>query len=81
MELSIANLKQLLTKSSSLGNQVLDFRNDISITEQGVDSLDMMDFFLNIEEAFNVTIPDTDIEKVKTFDALFQYLQNKSNEV
>jgi acyl carrier protein len=41
----------------------------------------MMDFFLNIEEAFNVTIPDADIEKVKTFNALFQYLQNKSNEV
>jgi len=81
MELSIANLKQLLAKSSSLGNQVLDFRDDISITEQGVDSLDMMDFFLNIEEAFNVTIPDVDIEKVKTFNALFQYLRNKSNEV
>ena len=81
MELSISNLKQLLSNSSSLGNQVLDFRDDISITEQGVDSLDMMDFFLNIEEAFNVTIPDADIEKVKTFNALFQYLQNKSNEV
>jgi hypothetical protein len=25
----------------------------------------MKDFFLNIEEAFNVTIPDVDIEKVK----------------
>jgi acyl carrier protein len=81
MELSIANLKQLLANSSSLGNQVLDFDDNISITEQGVDSLDMMDFYLNIEEAFNVTIPDIDIEKVKTFNALFQYLQKKSNEV
>ena len=77
MELSISNLKQLLAKSSSLGNQVLDFKDDISITEQGVDSLDMMDFFLNLEETFNVTIPDTDIEKVRTFNALFEYLHNK----
>jgi len=81
MELSIANLKQLLSKSSSLGDQVLAFDNDISITEQGVDSLDLMDYFLNLEETFNVTIPDTDIEKVRTFNALFQYLQNKLNEI
>jgi acyl carrier protein len=81
MELSIVHLKQLLANSSSLGNQVLDFDENTSITGQGVDSLDMMDFFLNIEDTFNVTIPDTDIEKVRTFNALFAYLQNKVNEV
>lgn len=81
MELSILNLKQLLANSSSLGNQVLDFKNDVSIKGQGVDSLDMMDFFLNVEEAFNVTIPDTDIEKVETFNALFEYLEERKNEV
>lgn len=81
MELSIANLKQILANSSSLGDDVLNFKDDISITEQGVDSLDMLDYFLNLEEAYNVKIPDTDIEKVKTFQALFQYLQEKINEV
>lgn len=77
MELSIANLKQLLSKSSSLGDQVLSFKDDVSITEQGVDSLDMLDYFLNIEEAYDVKIPDTDIEKIRTFDALYKYLQSK----
>lgn len=81
MELSISNLKQILANSSSLGDDVLDFKDDVSITEQGVDSLDMLDYFLNLEEAYNVKIPDTDIEKVKTFQALFQYLQEKLNEV
>ena len=81
MELSISNLKQILANSSSLGDDVLNFKDDVSITEQGVDSLDMLDYFLNLEEAYNVKIPDTDIEKVKTFQALFQYLQEKLNEV
>ena len=81
MELSISNLKQILANSSSLGDDVLDFKDDVSITEQGVDSLDMLDYFLNLEEAYNVKIPDTDIEKVKTFQTLFQYLQEKLNEV
>jgi acyl carrier protein len=81
MELSISNLKQLLANSSSLGDDVLNFKDDVSITEQGVDSLDMLDFFLNIEEEFNVKIPDTDIEKIRTFEALFQYLKEKLNEV
>jgi acyl carrier protein len=77
MELSISNLKQLLANSSSLGNRVLDFKDDISLNEQGVDSLDMLDFFLNIEEAYNVKIPDTDIDRIKTFEALYQYLKGK----
>lgn len=77
MELSIANLKQLLAKSSSLGDRVLDFEGDKSITAQGVDSLDMMDFYLSVEETYDVTIPDTDIEKVNTLDSLYEYLQQK----
>ena len=81
MELSISNLKQILANSSSLGDDVLDFKDDVSITEQGVDSLDMLDYFLNLEEAYNVKIPDTDIEKVKTFQTLFQYLKEKINEI
>jgi acyl carrier protein len=81
MELSISNLKQILANSSSLGDDVLNFKNDLSITEQGVDSLDMLDFFLNLEEAYNVKIPDTDIEKIKTFEALYQYLKSKLDEV
>ncbi|HVX26655.1 MAG TPA: acyl carrier protein [Parafilimonas sp.] len=81
MELSISNLKKILANSSSLGDDVLNFNDDVSITEQGVDSLDMLDYFLNLEEAYNVKIPDTDIEKVKTFAALFQYLKEKMDEV
>jgi acyl carrier protein len=81
MEVSISNLKQILANSSSLGDDVLNFKDDVSITEQGVDSLDMLDFFLNIEEAYNVKIPDTDVEKIRTFQALFQYLKEKLDEV
>lgn len=81
MELSIPNLKQILAGSSSLGNDVLDFKDDESITDQGVDSLDILDFFLSIEEKYKVKIPDTDIDKVKTFQALYEYLKDKVNEV
>jgi acyl carrier protein len=81
MELSIPNLKQLLVNSSSLGKQALEFEDDVSITEQGVDSLDMLDFYLNIEETFNISIPDTDLDKVKSFNDLYKYLDEMINEI
>lgn len=78
MEQTIQNLKQILAKSSSLGNAVLDFKDDVAIVEQGVDSLDMLDFYLNVEEAFGVEIPDTEVGSLKTFENVLDYVKAKS---
>ena len=77
MDLSLENLKELLSKSSSLGSQVSEFNEKDSIVEQGVDSLDMLDYFLSLEENFGVQIPDKDIDQLKSLGDILNYLQKR----
>ncbi len=80
MELTLENLKLLLSKSSSLGESALELDVDRSLVEQGVDSLDILDYLLQIEENFGVSIPDEDIEKVSSFNKMLGYVQEKMPE-
>lgn len=45
--------------------------------ELGVDSLDMAEFIMALEEAFDIEIPDTDIESFKTVGDIEAYIKSK----
>ena len=51
--------------------------NDKPLAEQGIDSLDFSGVLFNIEEAFKVTIPDADIDGLKTINDIVSYVNNK----
>lgn len=76
MKITINDIKELLAKSS-LGNNALELSESTPLKEQGVDSLDMLDFFLNIEEKYDVHIPDDDINKLKTLNDYMEYINDK----
>lgn len=42
------------------------------------DSLDVVDLVMNIEDEFEVEIPDEDVENIKTVGALVEYIENHS---
>lgn len=77
MELNIESLKVILSKSSSMGDAVLEFNADDTFDSQGIDSLDLLDYLLEVEEEFGVAIPDTDIDQVGTLNNLLTYLKEK----
>jgi len=41
---------------------------------QGVDSLEMVTIFFNLEDTFKITIPHTDYERLKSVDEIVDYL-------
>ena len=51
--------------------------NNIPLTEQDVDSLDMANILLLLEEAYNLKIPDTDLNQLQSVDGIVEYLKNK----
>jgi len=75
MKNTIENLKNELSKSF---NGDLDEIQADTILKEIVDSLDMLDFYMNIEELNNISIPDEDIEKLKTLNDFINYLENKT---
>ena len=51
--------------------------NDTSITEDlGADSLDVVDLLMSIEDEFEIEVPDTEIENIKTVGELVKYIED-----
>jgi acyl carrier protein len=50
-------------------------QGNISLSKAGIDSLEMMNVFLAIEENFNIKLSDEDTEKLNTLDDIIAYLQ------
>jgi len=44
------------------------------IKDYGVDSLDLFEFMIEIEKAFDITIPDEQAEKITTVGQLVEYV-------
>ena len=45
--------------------------------ELGVDSVDLMEFIINLEEAFDIEIPDEDMDNFKTISDVVAYIHEK----
>ena len=50
-----------------------------SITEAlGADSLDVVDLLMSIEDEFEVEVPDSEVENIKTVGDLVKYIEDKA---
>ena len=61
-------------ENAGISVDVTDINGSDSLSEAGVDSLEMMSFFLAIEEKFNVKFPDEDIDSLDTIDGIISYM-------
>ena len=51
--------------------------NDTTINEDlGADSLDVVDLLMSIEDEFEIEVPDTEIENIKTVGELVKYIED-----
>lgn len=76
MKATVENVKEVITEAEVLG-EVSEMKNDIALSEQGIDSLDVVNVYLLLEEKFDVKIPDEDIDKVETINDIIIYINNQ----
>jgi acyl carrier protein len=50
-----------------------DLRDDVKLTEQGIDSIGMFNVLLVLSERYGVVIPDRDAEKLNTVLQIAEY--------
>ena len=79
MEVTINDLKEILATTSYGKNAKLLDAND-SLREEGVDSLDLLDFYLNIEEHYNIKVNDEDVAGLLTLNDYQRYISGKLTE-
>lgn len=52
-----------------------DIKHDASFSSLGLDSLDMFNFFTEIDSELNIEIPDEEFEKLDTINKVYEYLK------
>lgn len=75
MAATIEKLREILAMTSN----ELAFEVNVtdSLHSQGVDSLDLMDFYLNIEDEYGIQIPDTDVDSLLSIEDFVTYVNGK----
>lgn len=76
MKATIENVKEVIVEAEVLGD-ASEMKSDVALSDQGIDSLDVVNVYLLLEEKFDVKIPDEDLNKVTTIDEIVEYINNK----
>lgn len=51
-------------------------KDDVSLSEQGLDSLDKLSFFFSLEEESGVTIDEEEIDKLTSINEILSFINN-----
>lgn len=76
MNATVENVREVIAEADVLGD-VNEMKTDIALSEQGIDSLDVVNVYLLLEEKFDVKIPDEDLDQVQTIDAIVEYINKQ----
>ena len=76
MAVSLESVLKVIAQANPLGG-VEGLKADVSLSGQGIDSLDRAKLFLAVENAFNIAIPDSEYVKLTTLAELVDYLQRQ----
>ena len=66
-----------LIQDAGVSADISGIKGDMPLSDAGIDSLDMYNVFLAIEEKFAIKIPDADIDKLDTIDNIVRYLRDR----
>ena len=64
-------VSEIMSKRVNVSN----LKEDDSLSSLGLDSLDLVELIMGIEEEFNIEIPDGEAEKVVTVGDVVEYIK------
>ena len=73
MAVEATDIISIIKSAGVLADVTLE-KKEMDFKTLGIDSLDIFNILLQIEEAYKVKIPDSDIEKLSSIEAVAKYL-------
>ena len=77
MNVTTEEIRDLIEGAETMA-EMDTLKNDVSLTEQEVDSLDMANILLLLEEKYDVKIPNEDLKMLQSVDGIVEYLSKKN---
>ncbi len=72
-------VKQIIIEQLSVEESAIEDNASI-VDDLGADSLDVVELVMAFEEAFDIDIPDTDAEKIRTVKDAIDYIEAKKKD-
>lgn len=76
MTVTVEEIRSIIEGAGTMADMET-LKNNLPLTEQEVDSLDMANIFLLIEEKFEIKVPDKDFGSLQSIDNIVEYLNTK----
>ncbi|MBD0683557.1 MULTISPECIES: acyl carrier protein [unclassified Pseudomonas] len=68
-----------LISNANVGADASSLRDNLRLVDQGIDSMDIFAIMLAIQDHYQIQIPDSDIENLKTLNDLISYIDSKQS--
>lgn len=70
----LSRIQEILADHLNLTAEEIKMESNIT-SDLGADSLDLVEMIMDFEEEFNVSIPDAEVEKIKTVGDLVNFIE------
>ena len=75
-EVVFEKLATIISTKTKVKKEEITLDSDFEV-DLKLDSLDIVEIVMAIEEEFDITIPDDDVQKLRTVKAAVEYIRNK----
>lgn len=73
----LEKLKSILSDQFDVEEDTITAETNLA-DDLGADSLDVVDLLMSIEDEFEIEIPDSEVENIKTVGAIVEYIESHS---
>lgn len=68
----------LVEQSLELNKEDIDFDADL-VNELDIDSIDLLDFIMQVEDEFDIEFEEDELDNIKTLNQMIEVLESKEN--
>ena len=80
MNITTENIRAAIIDADILTHdEINNLQVDIPLSQQGCDSLDLVNVYMILEEKFAIKIPDSDLNQLLTINNIVDYLNARIN--
>lgn len=76
MSISRENILVIIQEAKAV-DEVAKLRDDVKLSDQGIDSLGIFSVLLLISEKYDIDIPDEDSDRLNTINEIVEYLNQR----
>lgn len=74
--MAFEKIKKIIAKNLSINEEKVTMEADF-INDLGADSIDLVEIYMDLEDEFNMSIPDQELPNIKTVGDLVNFIDNK----